>query len=249
MSCCWPKPKPRFGDKHVDFKTKNILPRFKSCYELDETDRGTQISVFVGPTHKVFMNVLPTTTVKRIIETVEGVCGGEAYQAMSDPSKEGWCWEGEPLKVTTGTAPAATGLIHRHQLPLYNDIKQKKHTEELYTLEPLAEAMMFGKIEIGTTDIKTFELVGALESVHFLMLTAEFPEGCYVDMEHDPSVFFADSMGMEEDVLYWAQDGNYMYSFDDPIDSFGLEPEVSLELEDDINANSADNERKGNATS
>ena len=61
--------------------------------------------------------------------------------------------------------------------------------------------MLLSEIKVGTTGIKTFELVGALESVHFLMLTPDFPEQCYEDMEHDPRVFFADHMGLEEELL------------------------------------------------
>jgi len=60
-----------------------------------------------------------------------------------------------------------------------------------------------------SASIKKHRLVAALESVHFLAITDDFDIDYYSKLEEDPYMRFVDHMGMEDEGMYWAQEGNY----------------------------------------
>ena len=117
-----------------------------------------------------------------------------------------------------------TGLIHRHQLPLYHVHNGRSNDEEIHVMM-LDEEEEFhnigspGKDEegksLGHPWILKHTLVGALESVHFLGLTDDFDIDYYSRMEEDPSMRFVDHMGMEDEGMYWGRIENYCISVPD----------------------------------
>lgn len=202
MGCCCPHPPPDVG--HVAGEAGSHLPRWDTCKDLDEKDRGTRVTIFIGPHHKVKLWASDDMPILAIKEKVEQEL--QAHPAFHKNVRFRVCKDIEYL-------------MHRHQLPMYRALQASGHRGRHYTesmakqteedSRRLTEKGVFKEIP----DLNVHKLTGVLESIHLLAITKEFDVADYSrlaaeDAAQNGDYSFVDELGTQE--KYWEKAGNFV---------------------------------------